>query len=127
MSSNSNARSGVGGSNRATVRKVRTSSRSTAAWSKVLVSLRVMEDVRSGEGRTAQYNAMRTLARERRAEVLNYLREHAEPDAWRKPGEVTSFGTFTVDCRPSGLRVLRHAPHVESVVPVGSTPMRVIR
>jgi hypothetical protein len=109
--------------------KARTPMKAASGWSTVLVSLRGIDEAReqAADGRASQYAAMRTLARERRSEVLDYLRANAEPDGWRKPSEVTAFGTFTVDCTPSALRVLRHAPHVQSIVRVADTPLRVIR
>ncbi len=108
--------------------KARTPAKS-GAWITVLVSLRAIDEAAAAGpvGRAERYAALRTLARTQRDELLGWLRANAEPDSWRKPSEVTAFGTFTLDCRPAGLRVLRHAPHVLSVVRTGDAPLHVIR
>lgn len=107
--------------------KARTPARG-AAWSSVLVSLRAIDEAGSEEtSRAERYGALRALARTQRDELLAWLRTNAEADSWRKPGEVTAFGTFTLDCRPAGLRALRHAPHVLSVVRTGDAPLHLVR
>jgi len=102
--------------------------RATARWIPVLVSLRGREEgAQRGGDRAARREAALRVAREQRAELLAYLRTEAPPDAWRAPSEVTAFGTFTLECTRHGLRVLRHAPHVESLTRTDNAPLELIR
>lgn len=105
-----------------------TDERAPARWISVLVSLRGIEEAAQTAGdRATKRTAMLTVANARRAELLAYLRAEAPPDAWRAPSEVTAFGTFSLECTRHGLRILRHAPHVESVMRTDDTQLELIR
>lgn len=94
---------------------------------KVMVALRGMEQASaSGDDRVAKHAAMRAAAREGRARVVAWLKEQDVQGQYKRVSEATAFGTFTVECSPAVVRLLKRAPGVQSVTRVSDTPLEVV-
>ncbi len=94
---------------------------------KVMVALRGLEAASaSGVDRAAKYAAMRSAAKEGRSAVVAWLKVQDVKGQYKRISEATAFGTFTLECTPAVVRLLKHAPGVQSVTRVSDVPLEVL-
>lgn len=95
----------------------------------VLVSLRGIEAENENGApmdRQTRLNAMKARSRAARDRVLAWLREQNVKGDYKHVSQPTAFGSFTMECTPELLRVVRRAPGVESVTRVNDVPLQLI-
>ncbi len=92
---------------------------------KVMVALAGIDGGR-GNARDEKYQSMRALAKERRDRVVAWLAEQDVRGEYKRVSQPTAFGTFTLECTPNVMRLLRRAPHVESVTRVDDVPLELV-
>lgn len=106
-------------------KRVRGSTQQDSCY-KVMVALRGMEQASAnGDDRAAKHAAMRAASREGRARVVAWLKEQDVQGQYKRVSEATAFGTFTLECSPAVVRLLKRAPGVQSVTRVSDMPLEV--
>jgi hypothetical protein len=85
--------------------------------------LRGIEAPRSAEDRAAKSAAMKAQARKGRMELLEWLRAQNVRSGYKHVSQPTAFGTFTLECTPEVMALLRGAPNVASVTRVNDVPL----
>lgn len=95
----------------------------------VLVALRGVEienETGAPMDRQARLNAMKAHSKAAREAVLAWLREQGVKGSYKHVSQPTAFGSFTLECTPEVMRLLRRAPGVASVTRVNDVPLQLI-
>lgn len=110
-----------------TTRKSVRGSAASGPCYKVMVALRGMEAASAGGAdRAAKHAAMRAAAKEGRSGVVAWLKEQNVQGQYKRVSEATAFGTFTLECSPAVVRLLKRAPGVQSVTRISDLPLEVL-